>query len=134
MPTGAEPDSRKRCCRHRSSSATPGAVERMAAAPHGCRSTRPTGAGRPRRRCLQAKAAAMLDAFTDVPAIVSRVSVAKLNILGVELDERLDEAGFRHVAATVGSRLGARRIGASVYQAEAGPPTSPPHYPPRREE
>jgi hypothetical protein len=43
------------------------------------------------------------------------VSLAKLNILGVELDERLDEAGFRHVAVTVGSRLGARRIGASVF-------------------
>jgi hypothetical protein len=44
------------------------------------------------------------------------VSVAKVNILGVELNEPLDEAGFRHVAASVGGRLGARRIGASVYQ------------------
>jgi uncharacterized cupin superfamily protein len=56
------------------------------------------------------------------------VSVAKVNILGVELDERLDEAGFQHVAATVGGRLGARRIGASVYRAEAGLPIWPYHY------
>lgn len=56
------------------------------------------------------------------------VSVPKVNIHGVELDERLDEAGFRHVAATVGDRLGARRIGASVYEAEAGVPIWPYHY------
>jgi uncharacterized cupin superfamily protein len=56
------------------------------------------------------------------------VSVAKVNILGVELNESLDEAGFRHVAASVGGRLGARRIGASVYQAEAGLPIWPYHY------
>ncbi len=60
--------------------------------------------------------------------IVSRVSVAKVNVLAVELDERLDEAGFRHVAATVGDRLGARRIGASVYAAEAGVPIWPYHH------
>jgi hypothetical protein len=38
----------KRCCRHRNSSATPGALETMAAAPHGWRSTRhgaPDGPG-----------------------------------------------------------------------------------------
>jgi uncharacterized cupin superfamily protein len=56
------------------------------------------------------------------------VSVSKVNVLSVELDERLDEAGFGHVAATVGSRLGARRIGASVYRAEAGLPIWPYHY------
>jgi uncharacterized cupin superfamily protein len=59
---------------------------------------------------------------------VPRVSVAKVNILTVELDEPLDEAGFRHVAASVGLRLGAQRIGASVYQAEAGLPIWPYHY------
>jgi uncharacterized cupin superfamily protein len=59
---------------------------------------------------------------------VWRVSVAKVNIVGVELDERLDEAGFRHLAATVGGRLGARRIGASVYWAEEGLPIWPYHY------
>jgi uncharacterized cupin superfamily protein len=56
------------------------------------------------------------------------VSVEKVNILGVELDEPLDEAGFRHVATSVGPRLGARRIGASVYRAEAGLPIWPYHY------
>ncbi len=56
------------------------------------------------------------------------MSVKKVNILSVELDEPLDEAGFRHVATSVGPRLGARRIGASVYQAEAGLPIWPYHY------
>jgi uncharacterized cupin superfamily protein len=56
------------------------------------------------------------------------VSVDKVNILSVELDDPLDEAGFRHVATSVGLRLGARRIGASVYQAEAGLPIWPYHY------
>jgi uncharacterized cupin superfamily protein len=56
------------------------------------------------------------------------VSVKKVNIFGVELDEPLDEAGFRHVASSVGDRLGARRIGASVYRAEAGLPIWPYHY------
>jgi uncharacterized cupin superfamily protein len=56
------------------------------------------------------------------------VSVERVNVLGVELDEPLDEAGFRHVATSVGPRLGARRIGASVYQAEAGSPIWPYHY------
>jgi uncharacterized cupin superfamily protein len=56
------------------------------------------------------------------------VSLKKVNLLTVELDEPLDEAGFRHVAASVGPRLGARRIGASVYRAEAGVPIWPYHY------
>jgi uncharacterized cupin superfamily protein len=56
------------------------------------------------------------------------VSVGKVNILSVALDERLDEAGFRHVATSVGPGLGARRIGASVYEAEAGSPIWPYHY------
>ena len=51
-----------------------------------------------------------------------------MNILSVELDEPLDEAGFRHVATSVGLRLGAQRIGASVYHAEAGLPIWPYHY------
>jgi uncharacterized cupin superfamily protein len=56
------------------------------------------------------------------------VSVEKVNILSVELDEPLDEAGFRHVATSVGPRLQARRICASVYQAEASLPIWPYHY------
>ena len=51
-----------------------------------------------------------------------------MNIVSVELDESLDEAGFRHVATSVGERLGGRRIGASVYEAEAGVPIWPYHY------
>ena len=51
-----------------------------------------------------------------------------MNILTVELDEPLDEAGFRHVAASLGPRLGAERIGASVYQADADSPIWPYHY------
>lgn len=56
------------------------------------------------------------------------MSLSRVNISSVELDEPLDEAGFRHVAASLGARLGAQRIGASVYQAEAGSPIWPYHY------
>jgi uncharacterized cupin superfamily protein len=56
------------------------------------------------------------------------VSVTRVNILSVQLDEPLDEAGFHHVAASLAPRLGAQRIGASVYQAEAGSPIWPYHY------
>jgi uncharacterized cupin superfamily protein len=56
------------------------------------------------------------------------VSVPKVNVGSVELDEPLDEAGFRHVATAAGLRLGAQRIGAGVYQAEAGAPIWPYHY------
>jgi uncharacterized cupin superfamily protein len=56
------------------------------------------------------------------------VSVKKVNIKSVALDEPLDEAGFRHVAASVGPRLGAQRIGAGVYHAQAGLPIWPYHY------
>ena len=54
--------------------------------------------------------------------------VKKVNILSVELGERLDEAGFRHIATSVGVRLGAHRIAAGVYEAEAGVPIWPYHY------
>ena len=57
-----------------------------------------------------------------------RVSVKKVNIRSVALNDALDEAGFRHVATSVGVRLEAQRIGASVYQAEAGLPIWPYHY------
>jgi len=56
------------------------------------------------------------------------VSIGTVNIATVELDEPLDEAGFRHVATSVGPRLGARRIGAGVYEADAGSPIWPYHY------
>ena len=56
------------------------------------------------------------------------MSVTKVSVLCAGLDERLDEAGFRHAATSVTDRLGARRIGASVYQADAGVPIWPYHY------
>jgi uncharacterized cupin superfamily protein len=51
-----------------------------------------------------------------------------VNILRVELGASLDEAGFRHAAAALGPRLGARRIGAGLYEAEADFPIWPYHY------
>ena len=57
-----------------------------------------------------------------------RVPVKTVNILSVELGERLDEAGFRHIATSVGVRLGAHRIAAGVYEAETGVPIWPYHY------
>jgi uncharacterized cupin superfamily protein len=56
------------------------------------------------------------------------VSVEHVNILNVELDHRLDMAGFRHIATGVGPRLGAQRIGAGIYEADAGFPIWPYHY------
>lgn len=56
------------------------------------------------------------------------MTVRKVNVLQCELDESLDEAGFRHVAASIADRLGARRIGASVYEAVADRPIWPYHY------
>jgi len=52
----------------------------------------------------------------------------KVNVLTVELDASLDAYGFRHDATSVGQRLGARRIGAGVYRAQAGVPIWPYHY------
>ena len=51
-----------------------------------------------------------------------------MNISSVDLEASLDEPGFRHGATAVGPRLGAQRIGAGVYQAEAGVPIWPYHY------
>lgn len=59
---------------------------------------------------------------------MGRVSIGKVNLPSVALDEPLDEAGFRHVGATIGPRLGARRIGAGLYDAYAGVPIWPYHY------
>jgi uncharacterized cupin superfamily protein len=60
--------------------------------------------------------------------LVWLVSVRKVNVLTVDLDELLDEAGFRHAGASARDRLEARRIGASIYQADAGVPIWPYHY------
>jgi uncharacterized cupin superfamily protein len=58
----------------------------------------------------------------------------KLNVFSCELDESLDRAGFRHAAAPIGHRIGADRLGAAVYEAEAGHPIWPYHYPQDSEE
>jgi len=56
------------------------------------------------------------------------MSVRKVNVFGIELDHALDQHGFRHVGTAVGSDIGAERIGAGVYEAEAGFPIWPYHY------
>jgi uncharacterized cupin superfamily protein len=56
------------------------------------------------------------------------LSVRKVNIATVELDEPLDVAGFRHVATSVRARLGGHAIGASIYEAFAGLPIWPYGY------
>ena len=56
------------------------------------------------------------------------MSVRKVNVISCELDETLEREGFRHAAASIGERIGAARIGAGVYQAEAGWTIWPYHY------
>jgi uncharacterized cupin superfamily protein len=52
----------------------------------------------------------------------------KLNVRICDLDESLDRAGFRHSAAAIGERIGAERLGAGLYEAQAGHPIWPYHY------
>lgn len=56
------------------------------------------------------------------------MTVRKVNVLNCVLDESLDEAGFQHAAAAIADRLGAQRIGASVYEAFADRSIWPYHY------
>jgi len=56
------------------------------------------------------------------------MSTRRVNILTAELPHVLDESGFRHAAGQLGPRLGAQRIGAGLYQAEADYPIWPYHY------
>ena len=56
------------------------------------------------------------------------MSVRKLNVRTCDLDESLDRAGFRHDAASIAEWIGAERLGAAVYEAEAGHPIWPYHY------
>ena len=56
------------------------------------------------------------------------MGVARVNIGTVELDHALEEPGFRHRGTPVGRRLGARRIGAGVYEADLDVPIWPYHY------
>ena len=52
----------------------------------------------------------------------------KLNVRTCDLDESLDRAGFRHLAVSVGELIGAERLGAAVYEAQADRPIWPYHY------
>ena len=56
------------------------------------------------------------------------MSVRKLNVRTCELEESLERAGFRHRAAAIGERIGAERLGAGLYEAQAGHPIWPYHY------
>jgi uncharacterized cupin superfamily protein len=56
------------------------------------------------------------------------VALCKVNVRRVELDHRLDVAGFRHAATALREPLGAQTIGAGVYAAEPGYPIWPYHY------
>lgn len=56
------------------------------------------------------------------------MTLRKVNLRSIELDDTLDEAGFRHAATALRDRLGSRRIGAGVYLAEAGDTIWPYHY------
>jgi uncharacterized cupin superfamily protein len=56
------------------------------------------------------------------------MAVRKVNVLRCDLDETLDEAGFRHAVAPLAHRLGAQRIGAAVYEAVADRAIWPYHY------
>jgi uncharacterized cupin superfamily protein len=49
------------------------------------------------------------------------------NLYSAELDETQDREGFRWRGAALGPRIGAQRIGCSVYELEAGERTFPYH-------
>jgi uncharacterized cupin superfamily protein len=51
-----------------------------------------------------------------------------VNVLTCELDESLNQAGFRHTGASIAPRLGSARINASVYEAVPELPIWPYHY------
>ena len=50
------------------------------------------------------------------------------NVFDGELDEARDRPGFSWRRAKVGARIGAERIGASLYELEPGEQTFPHHY------
>jgi uncharacterized cupin superfamily protein len=56
------------------------------------------------------------------------VSVRRVNILELEPDELLEEAGFRHHQAELGPKLGSRTILATLYAADDGTAIWPYHY------
>jgi uncharacterized cupin superfamily protein len=56
------------------------------------------------------------------------VRVRKVSLLSVELDEPMEMGPFGHAGAAVGGMLGAERIGAGLYEAQAGRWIWPYHY------
>jgi uncharacterized cupin superfamily protein len=56
------------------------------------------------------------------------VGVRKVNLFSVDLDEPIDAGRFGHVGVTLGPMLGAERIGAGLYQGDAGRWIWPYHY------
>lgn len=50
------------------------------------------------------------------------------NVIDGELDEARDQPGFSWRAATLGPKLGAEQIGASLYELQPGERTFPYHY------
>ncbi len=52
----------------------------------------------------------------------------RVNIASCDLDERVERGAFCHRASSLGERLGAEWIGASVYEAREGRPIWPYHY------
>lgn len=51
-----------------------------------------------------------------------------MNVLSCELEEELDQNGFRHRETVLGALLGGERIGGTVYEGYAGVPIWPYHY------
>ncbi|HWD63716.1 MAG TPA: cupin domain-containing protein [Solirubrobacteraceae bacterium] len=56
------------------------------------------------------------------------MEVRKVSVVSCELEEELDQNGFRHRGTAIGRMIGAERIGAAVYEADAGVPIWPYHY------
>jgi uncharacterized cupin superfamily protein len=54
--------------------------------------------------------------------------VRRVNVANCDLDEREERDGFRLTATSLAPRLGASRIGASVYELDAGETLFPYHY------
>jgi uncharacterized cupin superfamily protein len=56
------------------------------------------------------------------------VGVEKVNVISCPVEQEPVPDGFRHRETVIGPRIGAERMGASVYEAYAGVPIWPYHY------
>lgn len=56
------------------------------------------------------------------------MGVGKVNVISCPVEPEPVPDGFRHSETVIGPRIGAQRIGASVYEAYAGVPIWPYHY------